>query len=76
VWREQITGPLSTAERELWLNDAFEFAELHVHLTAQGRGVGSQLHDALIAAHPHSTALLSVMHRSAVARHLYASRGW
>jgi len=75
-WREQISEPLTPDERDFWLRDAFEFAELHVHPTAQGRGLGSRLHDALIAAHPHATALLSVMHRSAVARHLYASRGW
>jgi ribosomal protein S18 acetylase RimI-like enzyme len=75
-WREQIAAPLSSEAREFWLTDAFEFAELHVHPSAQGHGLGSQLHDSLVASQSHSTALLSVMHRSAVARRLYASRGW
>jgi GNAT superfamily N-acetyltransferase len=75
-WREQIAGPLSSSEREFWLADAFEFAELHVHPSAQGFRLGSQLHDTLVASHSHTTALLSVMHRSVVARRLYASRGW
>lgn len=75
-WREQIAAPLSPAQREYWLADAFEFAELHVHPSAQRRGLGGQLHDALVASQAHATAVLSVMHRSSVARRLYASRGW
>jgi ribosomal protein S18 acetylase RimI-like enzyme len=75
-WREQIAAPLSSEARSFWLADAFEFAELHVHPSAQGRGLGSQLHDSLVASHEHATALLSVMHRSATARRLYTSRGW
>lgn len=75
-WREQVAAPLTSSEREEWFSDAFELAELHVHPTAQGRHLGSQLHDRVIAAQPHRTALLSVMHRSERARQLYASRGW
>jgi len=75
-WREQIAAPLSPEQRADWLADAFELAELHVHPTAQGNHLGSQLHDRLIRAQPHRTALLSVMHRSDQARALYASRGW
>ena len=75
-WREQISEPLSTEQREYWLGDAFELAELHVHPSAQGLKLGSQLHDLLMHGVPHQTALLSVMHRSERARHLYKSRGW
>ena len=75
-WREQIAAPLSTAEREEWLADAFELAELHVHPSCQGNGLGSKLHDLLIANQPHRTAVLSAMHRSERAQALYASRGW
>jgi ribosomal protein S18 acetylase RimI-like enzyme len=76
-WREQIAQPLSIQQREFWLADAFEVAELHVHPSAQGQRLGSQLHDLLVRGAPkHRTALLSVMHRSARARALYASRGW
>jgi ribosomal protein S18 acetylase RimI-like enzyme len=75
-WREQVAAPLTPEQREDWFGDAFELAELHVHPSAQGNGLGSGLHDSLVAAHPHRTALLSVMHRSLRARQLYASRGW
>ena len=75
-WREQIASPLSADQRAYWLSDAFELAELHVHPTAQGQHLGSQLHDQLLDAQQHSRALLSVMHRSTRARQLYVSRGW
>jgi len=75
-WRETIAGPLSVAQRASWLTDAFELAELHVHPSAQGLRLGSQLHDLIMHGLPHQTALLSVMHRNARARQLYASRGW
>jgi ribosomal protein S18 acetylase RimI-like enzyme len=75
-WREQIAQPMTSAQRDYWLADAFEFAELHVHPVAQGRGLGSRLHDSLIAGQHHRTAVLSVMHRSQRAKQLYQSRGW
>jgi ribosomal protein S18 acetylase RimI-like enzyme len=75
-WREQVAAPLSPEQRDEWFSDAFELAELHVHPSAQGNGLGSQLHDTLVAAQPHRTSLLSVMHRSERARQLYSSRGW
>ena len=75
-WREQVAAPLTPEQRAEWFSDAFELAELHVHPTAQGNRLGSQLHDRLVEAQPHRTALLSVMHRSTRARQLYASRGW
>jgi ribosomal protein S18 acetylase RimI-like enzyme len=75
-WREQVTSPLSDEQRDDWFGDAFELAELHVHPSAQGYGLGSKLHDRLVASQRHRTALLSVMRRSQRARQLYASRGW
>ena len=75
-WRETIARPLTEAQRDYWLADAFELAELHVHPSAQGLKLGSQLHDLLLRGLPHRTALLSVMQRSARARTLYESRGW
>jgi ribosomal protein S18 acetylase RimI-like enzyme len=75
-WRETIARPLSPDQRDYWLTDAFELAELHVHPSVQGLKLGSQLHDQLVLDLPHQTALLSVMHRSERARRLYQSRGW
>ena len=75
-WREQVCAALPPEQRDDWFADAFELAELHVHPSAQGHRLGSQLHDRLIDSQSHATALLSVMHRSERARSLYASRGW
>lgn len=75
-WRETIGRLLSPEQRDYWLADAFELAELHVHPSAHGLKLGSQLHDSLTRGLPHKTALLSVMHRSERARQLYDSRGW
>jgi ribosomal protein S18 acetylase RimI-like enzyme len=75
-WREQVSRPLTAEQREYWLSDAFELAELHVHPSAQGQHLGSRLHDAVIQSTTHRTGLLSVMHRSTRARQLYTSRGW
>lgn len=75
-WREQIAAAMSPQQRAEWLTDAFEVAELHVHPSAQGLGLGSQLHDRLVASQTHRTAVLSVMHRSERARTLYERRGW
>jgi ribosomal protein S18 acetylase RimI-like enzyme len=75
-WREQIAQPLSPEQRAYWLGNAFELAELHVHPSAQGRKLGSRLHDLLLQDLPNATALLSVMHRSERARQLYTRRHW
>ncbi len=75
-WREQVAAALSGDQRAVWLADAFELVELHVHPAFQGHHFGSGLHDALLRDVPNKTALLSVMHRSERARQLYFSRGW
>jgi len=75
-WREQVRAALTPVQRSLWLADAFEVCELHVHPAAQGQHLGSQLHDSLLAGLSEKTALLSAMHRSERARQLYFSRGW
>jgi ribosomal protein S18 acetylase RimI-like enzyme len=75
-WREQVAAPMTPEQRRAWFVDTFELAELHVHPSAQGNHLGSELHDRLLGTQPHRSALLSVMHRSERARQLYASRGW
>ena len=78
-WREQIVPALTPDQRDSWLANAFELAELHVHPSAQGHKLGSALHDRLMdtaRVAMHRTALLSVMHRSERARQLYTRRGW
>jgi len=75
-WREQVAARLTLEQRQRWLSDMLEFAELHVRPDAQGLGLGGQLHDELLAGAPHRTALLSVRLGGDPALRLYRSRGW
>ncbi|HHY89321.1 MAG TPA: GNAT family N-acetyltransferase [Chloroflexi bacterium] len=69
----QALGPSRTAE---WLADAFQLVELAVHPDAQGRRLGSRLHDSLLTGLPHRRAVLSTMQAETVAYRLYLRRGW
>jgi ribosomal protein S18 acetylase RimI-like enzyme len=59
-----------------WLDNAFEFTEFAVLPEAQGRGIGGQLHDTILAGLPHRTAILSTYQGETAAVHLYRRRGW
>ncbi|GAA2100155.1 GNAT family N-acetyltransferase [Actinomadura alba] len=59
-----------------WLGDAFEVAELHVHPSYQGQGLGRRLLSALCAGRPEHTVVLSTLDRpDSPARRLYGSVG-
>ncbi|MGB3305879.1 MAG: GNAT family N-acetyltransferase [Thermomicrobiales bacterium] len=75
-WHELVRPALARNRQEHWLEDAFELAELAVHPDAQGRGIGSRLHDDLLHAVPQARALLSARHGDTPAMRLYRSRGW
>ncbi len=75
-WRNAVAGPLRARGLELWLADSYHLVELAVHPSAQGRGLGSALHDRLLASPPQSRALLSTLDADTVAGHLYRRRGW
>jgi len=75
-WHELVRPSLARNRQEHWLEDAFEFVELAVHPDAQGRGIGSRLHDDLLHAVPQARALLSARHGDTPAMRLYRSRGW
>lgn len=75
-WHELVRPAFGRNGQEHWLDDAFEFVELAVHPDAQGRGIGSRLHDDLLHAVPQARALLSTRHGDTPATHLYRARGW
>jgi ribosomal protein S18 acetylase RimI-like enzyme len=75
-WHDSIAAALAPPERVRWFGDAFEVVELAVAPPSQGRGVGSCLHDALLAGLQQRSAVLSTMRGLTVARHLYDRRGW
>ncbi len=75
-WREAVAGALSPAMVKKWLSDYFEFAELAVSPAAQGKRLGSGLHDALLQGVTERTAALSAYQGETPAMRLYRRRGW
>jgi ribosomal protein S18 acetylase RimI-like enzyme len=67
---------MDPAAAQRWLTDTFELVELAVAPHAQGRGIGSRLHDTLLADLPHQAAVLSTIQSETVALKLYRKRGW
>ena len=58
------------------LQDAFRIVELAVVEEHQGKGIGGQLHDRLLATQPCSWALISTNVTNQRARCIYERRGW
>lgn len=75
-WFRHILPYLTDEQRTAWASDCFVFTELHVAERARGQGIGGALHDAVIRATSHVTALLTVRQSARAARGLYANRGW
>lgn len=75
-WHDAIAAALGPHARAAWLDDAFEVVELAVHPAFQGEGVGGAVHDALLDALPHPTAILSTLDADTPAVRLYEKRGW
>ncbi len=75
-WHDLVSRLLTPQAREHWLSNCFEFVELAVLPPFQGRGIGGELHDALLAGLPYRTAVLSTYSGENRARHLYQNRDW
>jgi ribosomal protein S18 acetylase RimI-like enzyme len=59
-----------------WIGGHFELVELAVEPAEQGRGIGSALHDALLAGLPHRRAMLTTYRDDRPATRLYRRKGW
>jgi ribosomal protein S18 acetylase RimI-like enzyme len=75
-WHDLVAGALGPRRARQWLAGAFELVEFAVDPPAQGRGLGSRLHDSLLAGLPHPAAVLSTMQADTTALQLYRRRGW
>ena len=76
-WYDRVARALSRDARQEWLEPGhFEFTELAVRPDFQGRGVGSRLHDRILADAPHERALLSALADNAAVVAFYRRRGW
>ncbi len=77
TWFYDLVSPLLSMElKNLYLSDYFEFAELAVLPDWQRQGLGSRLHDTLLAGLSQRTACLATTDVETNARRLYRSRGW
>ena len=75
-WHDQVRAALSAADAREWLDGAFEVCELHVRPEAQGRGLGRELLDALLAGSSSPTAVLTTPDLETRARSFYRAAGW
>jgi ribosomal protein S18 acetylase RimI-like enzyme len=76
-WHDLVAAALTREQRAQWLAPGhFEIVELQVAPELEGRGIGSRLHDALLARARGSTAVLSTAVSNERARGFYARRGW
>lgn len=75
-WRETLIDTLPAEVTNQWFADSFEFVELAVLKEARGRGVGGELHDALLKGLPNATSVLSTQCGNEAALALYRRRGW
>ncbi len=75
-FHDRIRAALTPEMAGRWLADVYEVVEFGVRPEAQGRGIGGQLHDALVSSLTNRTAILSTRQGDTAAMRLYRRRGW
>ena len=73
-WHDTVAGAVGINHPAL--RDAWVLAELAILEPYRGRGIGSSLHDTLLAAQPCPRALLSTELQNTRAQHFYRRLGW
>jgi GNAT superfamily N-acetyltransferase len=74
-WSERLADAVGD-DRYGWLDRTFGFAWFAVRPSAQGRGIGSTLHDRLLASVPCDRAWLVCPAHETALRAFYRRRGW
>jgi GNAT superfamily N-acetyltransferase len=75
-WTDRLLDRVPDDIVDEWVGGHFEFVELAVRPAQQGRGIGKDLHDALLDGLPHRRALLGTWPDDRPARRLYVRAGW
>jgi GNAT superfamily N-acetyltransferase len=75
-WSTQIERALGPSQRREWLDEWFEVVEIAVRPDHQGRGIGSRVHDRLLAEAGWPRALLTARADDPNVRGFYERRGW
>jgi GNAT superfamily N-acetyltransferase len=73
-WHD-LVAPILGADHPA-LQDAWRLVELAVVPEAEGLGIGTRLHDAIVASQPNARLLVSTGTTNARARGIYERRGW
>lgn len=73
-WHDKAADGLGASHPAL--QDAWRLVELAVVDEYRQQGVGSRLHDALLAAHPNARVLICTAVHNSRARGMYERRGW
>ncbi|MBW4654121.1 MAG: GNAT family N-acetyltransferase [Kaiparowitsia implicata GSE-PSE-MK54-09C] len=74
-WALKAAEVLGRSLAQQWLSDCFECVELAVVPDYRRQGIGTQLHDHLLAGLPHATALL-ITRENSPALQFYRQQGW
>jgi ribosomal protein S18 acetylase RimI-like enzyme len=76
-WYDKVAAALDEEVAPAWLDPPhFELTEIAVAPAYQGRGVGTRLHDEVLAGLPHRRALLSALAENTRVVAFYEHRGW
>ena len=75
-WSDRVLARVPASITDGWVDGHFEFVELAVRPSEQGRGIGQALHDALLDGLPQRRALLGTWTDDRPARRLYLRSGW
>jgi ribosomal protein S18 acetylase RimI-like enzyme len=75
-WSDWVAQRAPAEVVQRWLGGHFEFVELAVDPAEHGHGVGTELHDALLAGLSHEVALLTTYGDDRAAARLYRRKGW
>ncbi|WP_261133944.1 GNAT family N-acetyltransferase [Bacillus sp. Marseille-Q3570] len=72
----KLRAKLTDGQIKEWLTDCFEFVELAVDPDHHRKGIGKQLHDAILESVPHQTSVLTTGVNMEAAKCLYLNNGW
>jgi len=75
-WHDVVARALGRRESREWLHDSFELAELHVHPSRHGEGIGRRILETVLGRAKGTTVVLSTHDRESPARQLYRSVGF
>lgn len=75
-WHDVVARALGRRQSREWLHDSFELAELHVHPSRHGEGIGRRILETVLSRAEGTTVVLSTHDRESPARQLYRSVGF